>query len=77
MASRDYSLAAVHGFALRRLLLWWRTGSRAHGLQELRFSGPKAQAEQLWRRGVANLGQHVRFLEREEKGAERTENKLY
>ena len=56
VASRDYSLATVHGFLLRRLLLWWRTGSRAHGVQELRFLGPKAQAQQLWRRGVAVRG---------------------
>ena len=49
----DYSLAAVHGFSLRPLLLLWLTGSRARGLQELRFSGSRAQAQQLWHRGLA------------------------
>ena len=33
VASRGYSLAAVHGFSLWWLLLSWSMGSRAHRLQ--------------------------------------------
>lgn len=60
MASRDYSLAAVHGFALRRLLLWWRTGSRAQ--RGFRSCGSRAQKHRLSSCGAeVSLCGHVIF----------------
>ena len=39
MTSGGYSLVAMQGFSLQRLLSLWSTGSRAHGLQKLQLSG--------------------------------------
>ena len=56
--SRSYSLIVVRGLSLRRLLLLWRTGSRALRRQELRLPGSRAQTQQLWRKGLV-VSQHV------------------
>ena len=46
------------GVSLRWLLLLLNTGCRAPGLQQLWLTGSRAQAQQLWLRGLVAL-QHV------------------
>ena len=48
VAARRLSLAAAsRGYSLWWLLLLWSTGSRAHGLQSLQFTGSRARAQLL------------------------------
>ena len=46
------------GVSLQWLLLLLNTGSRVHGLQQLWLAGSRAQAQQLWLRGLVAV-QHV------------------
>ena len=48
----DYSSLRCAGFALQWLLLLQSPGSRTCGLQQLRLSGFRAQAQQLWHVGL-------------------------
>ena len=45
VAGEGSSLGRWVRFSLRWLLLWQSPGSRAHGLQELRLPGSRAQAQ--------------------------------
>ena len=51
-ASRGYSSVAVLGLVIAVASLLQSTGSRAHGLQWLRFSGSRAQAQCSWHMGL-------------------------
>ena len=57
VASGGYSPVAVHRLPLGWLLLLWRTGSRVHGLQQVRLTVSWAQARWLWCTGL--VPQHV------------------
>ena len=56
--SRGFSLLQCTDFSLQWLLLLQRSGSGAHGLQQLRLTGSRAWAQQLWCTGLPAL-QHV------------------
>ena len=59
----DFSLVALNGayspVAVCRLLLLQSTSSRAHGLQQLRLPGSRAQPQLLWHVGLV-APRHVR-----------------
>lgn len=51
---RVYSLLQSMGFPLLRLLLLQSKGYRGCGLQQLRFTGSRAQAQQWWHTGLSS-----------------------